>query len=168
MCLPFKDLEQRRLEKGELHGFEYEIVKNGSGYRCGYIKVLPGHPWFGKGYSCSSDDHYDEDYNVSPNHVCDIFDASVHGGITFADYGKSCPTHGEFDEWWVGFDCAHSGDRPDPSLADDERSRQHMIAENERWANISTPWPETIKDNDYVRSECESLALQAKEAFAHA
>ena len=27
MCLPFPDLDERRLEKGVLHGVEYEIVR---------------------------------------------------------------------------------------------------------------------------------------------
>jgi hypothetical protein len=49
---------------------------------CGYVNVLPGHPWYGK------------DYN-------DI-EANVHGGLTYS-------AKGEFG-WTVGFDCGHFGD----------------------------------------------------------
>jgi hypothetical protein len=49
---------------------------------CGYVSVLPGHPWYGK--------HYD-----------DIV-ADVHGGLTYS-------AKGEFG-WVVGFDCAHFSD----------------------------------------------------------
>jgi hypothetical protein len=73
------------------------IVRGPSGALCGYVGVPPGHPWHGK------------DYN-------DV-DVNVHGGLTFArgcdEGGKIChvPLEGESpDVWWLGFDCAHSGD----------------------------------------------------------
>ena len=101
MCLSVLSAKRdARLENGIIRSggceFEYEIVNNGIGYRCGYLRVLPGHPWFGK--------HYD------------AINADVHGGLTFAQHGTTCDSHPGEAEWWVGFDCAHGGDAQDPSL----------------------------------------------------
>jgi len=55
---------------------------------CGYVGVPKSHPCWGRKY----DDMYDS-----------IEDLSVHGGLTYSD--------GDDDGWWwLGFDCAHSGD----------------------------------------------------------
>ncbi len=137
MCLPFHDLAERRLEKGVLHGYEYEIVANHTGHRCGYVRVEPGHPWF------------EQNYNN--------LDVDVHGGITFAEHGQACPTHGEEAEWWVGFDCAHGGDAPDPSIMD----KADEDIGGRRLVDVMTFRGDTIKTTDYVRAECERLAEQA-------
>lgn len=76
------------------------IVRNHAGSLCGYVGVSESHPEFG-------------------HHYWDV-PADVHGGLTFSD---SCdggceeesichiPAEGEPDHvWWLGFDCAHSGD----------------------------------------------------------
>jgi|SRR5271166_1464521 len=154
MCLPMPHVDKMRQEKGTFHGFEYEIVANGHGYRCGYVKVIPGHPWFGK--------HYDE------------IECRVHGGLTFASAGKACPTHDEKAEWWIGFDCAHAGDTQDWSdaLWEDLKERDKVREIHESIARkypddseLRSYWTPTIKDNDYVRAECESLAAQAQAAM---
>jgi hypothetical protein len=66
-------------------GCDCTIIRNGLGSLCGYVRVPDGHPWHGK--------HYDD------------IDAKVHGGLTFS--GK---LRADMDGWWIGFDCAHSGD----------------------------------------------------------
>jgi hypothetical protein len=77
------------------------IVRGPSGALCGYVGVAEGHPYFQKEY--------------------DAVDVDVHGGLTFngfcapdADESKHIchvPSPGEPDHvWWLGFDCAHSGD----------------------------------------------------------
>lgn len=53
---------------------------------CGYVGLLPGHPW------------YDVDY--------DDLDVEVHGGLTFGGRLSDAPEAMR----WVGFDCAHAGD----------------------------------------------------------
>lgn len=84
------------LSRGEHAGFEWVVVHNGMGYRCGYVRVPVGHPWHGK-----SD--------------CDV-DCEVHGGLTFSEKDVDCDKGGPDDAWWHGFDCAHAWDLPDPSL----------------------------------------------------
>lgn len=151
MCLPLKHLEKNRLAKGEHLGFEWEIVHNGGGYRCGYIRVLPGHPWYGK----TDSDYYTEDYDRIPG------GPSCHGGVTFSDYGKPCSTHGEKDEWWIGFDCAHAGDGIDLTLPFDSDKVYRVYSDMER----PKSWEE-VRDTEYVKAECLSLCEQADAVMA--
>ncbi len=98
MCLPIAvDRPDCVLGKGEHLGHEWMVVHNGMGYRCGYVKVEPGHPWHGK------------DYNS-------LDDVEVHGGLTFADADKPCDKGGPDNGWWLGFDCCHYLDMPDTAL----------------------------------------------------
>jgi hypothetical protein len=73
--------------------------------------------------------------------------AHVHGGITYAGpcHGEIChvPAPGEPDDVvWIGFDCCH---------CDDQSPLDQRLGA-------------TYRDVDYVRAQCESLALQAAEA----
>ena len=124
-------------------GFDCLIVRGPSGSLCGYVGVPPSHPLHGKGY----DQCYGEDW-----------DLDVHGGLTFAD---SCAETEEEDKhichkdgicedvWWLGFDCAHSGDLS---------PKYH-----ERYSELA--WPgETYKDFAYVKHQTESLARQLEQA----
>ncbi len=119
------------LAKGEHSGHEWIVVHNGMGYRCGYVKVEPGHPWHGKGYSS--------------------IDAEVHGGLTFADADEPCDKGGPDNGWWLGFDCAHIDDAPDPELPATRRLPcfSHDAA---------------VRSQEYVESECRSLCEQAAAA----
>lgn len=73
-------------------------VRNQMGAWCGYVGVAEGHVLYGTSYS--------------------EVQASVHGGLTFADKCRPSgneaedichlPGPGEPDHvWWLGFDCAH-------------------------------------------------------------
>lgn len=130
---------ERTLGKGEAFGFEFEILRNDMGFRCGYVRVLRGHPWFEK-----------RDYPE--------LDVDAHGGITFADYGRDCKGHAGTDEWWIGFDTAHIGDAADPELLFPEYT----------WPRLNFPdvgqeegyvWTQTD-----VERECVSVCQQAKAA----
>lgn len=117
------------------------IVRGPHGSLCGYVGVPPEHPLHGKDWEAT--DHLD-----------------VHGGIT---YGHECAGDichvarpGEPEHvWWLGFDCAHSGDLS-PGLL--------MLLSEE----FRRQWPseryETYKGLGYVRQQTEALAEQlAKE-----
>ncbi len=118
------------LAKGNHLGFEYMVIHNDLGFRCGYVKVEKDHPWFGKDY--------------------DNIEASVHGGLTFAEYDVPCDKNGPDDGFWIGFDCAHSGDAQDLTLP-------HTFV---------MPGNGTVKSQEYVENECKRLCEQAKEAAA--
>jgi len=120
------------LAKGECLGFEWMVIHNGSGYRCGYVRVPLGHPWHGKDYH-------------------DLI-ADVHGDITFAEADVPCDAPGLDTDWWLGFDCAHAGDAPDPSLPVHEGSLSFA------------PWSrpgDVVRTQEYVEAECRSLCQQA-------
>jgi len=100
------------------------------GHLCGYIGVMPDHPWHGK--------DYDDD---------DLINLDTHGGLTYSSAGPwdldmivvDLP-----DMWWLGFDCAHSGD----AYPTQPRSGQ-------------ADYYKTIR---YVREELDKLQAQAEAA----
>lgn len=122
------------LAKGEAYGFQWEVTSNRMGYRCGYVRIPPGHPWHGKTY-----------WDIDPE---------VHGGLTFTEADTDCGKGGADNAWWVGFDCAHYMDAPDPSLPGSEIMLRH---------GLNFPGG-TIKTTEYVSAECRNLALQAQAA----
>jgi len=125
------------LSKGVHAGYEWEVTSNGIGYRCGYVRMPPGHPWYGKGY---------DDIDPYPD---------VHGGLTFAEPDFHCGKGGADDAWWLGFDCAHAGDAADSSLpTQDGRPLHPAIAALGREHGA-------IRTTAYVEAECRSLAEQA-------
>lgn len=127
------------LAKGEHLGFQWIVTHNNQGYRCGYVRVPAGHPWHGKHY-------HDDDFN-----------ASVHGGCTFAEADVDCKKGGEDNAWWFGFDCAHSCDAPDPALP--------VSPEWQAAINAIAGWRllgfGEVRSQEYVEAECRSLCEQA-------
>lgn len=136
MCLSIEvDKPECVLAKGEHLGHEWVVVHNLSGYRCGYVRVAKGHPWHGVDY-----------HKIA---------ADVHGGLTFAEPDKPCGKGEADDAYWVGFDCAHYNDLPDPELPEPPPER--------RWPS---PWEDTgtIRTQQFVEAECRLLCEQAAAA----
>lgn len=89
----------------EKTGLDCLIVRGPSGALCGYVGVPEDHQFYGVDY----------------DRVYDTKDIDVHGGLTFSD---SCQESKDESKhichskngcanekvWWLGFDCAHSGD----------------------------------------------------------
>ena len=133
MCNPITtEYPDHLLDKGVHEGYEWEVTANGSGYRCGYVRVPAGHPWHGKDY--------------------DNIDADVHGGLTFAHPDADCGKDGEDSAWWVGFDCAHAFDAPDPDLPGYDTAMARLLIQDKYGS---------IKTTSYVAAECRQLAEQA-------
>lgn len=124
------------LAKGEHAGYEWEVTDNGVGYRCGYVRLPKGHPWHGKDYSDEA-----------------LYEVDVHGGLTFAAPDTHCGKGGEDDAWWLGFDCAHAGYAPDPSLPGPGGRRE--------MASVLRSFAGTVKTTEHVAAECQRLAEQA-------
>jgi hypothetical protein len=134
MCLSLKIKRPADvLSEGQHLGFQWVVIHNGMGYRCGYLRIPTGHPWHGTGTDCSDD-------------TCS---ADVHGGITFAEADVPCDAPGVDDAWWLGFDCAHAGDQPDFDLPGTHDSYEHLF----RYGVVRT--------QEYVEAECRKLAEQA-------
>lgn len=105
------------------------------GHWCGYVGVAEGHPYYQRAY----------DYEMA---------VSVHGGLTFSSMCQPgedeslgvchTPSPGEPEHiWWLGFDCAHSGDfQPRCRYYDDHHEVYRTLA--------------------YVKKECTLLAAQLR------
>lgn len=135
MCLSIKiKRPDDVLAEGKHAGLEWVVTHNGIGYRCGYVRLPAGHPWHGQ-------------YEDIP--------AAVHGGITFADSNVPCSAPGPDDAWWIGFDCSHGGDAPDPSLPSPDLFNREMelLYPGLRGQHVWT--------QEEVEAQCRSLAEQA-------
>lgn len=87
MCLPVQPYKIER--EWEYAGLKCAVVvARENQHRCGYVRLPPTHPMYEK--------HYDD------------IPAEVHGGLTFCDIESCVEKDGK--GWWIGFDCAHSGD----------------------------------------------------------
>jgi hypothetical protein len=70
-------------------GLHCVVILHGEpGHHCGYVRVPPGHPLYGK-------DRYSPEVRAVP----------VHGGVTYSQDNLGVP--GEENEWWFGFDTIH-------------------------------------------------------------
>lgn len=140
MCLPvlIKNPD-RLLEKDVYKGIEYNIIHTNMGFRCGYIKLLPDHPWYGKDY-------------------VDLQWLEVHGGLTFSEFDSSCEEETQPVGWWLGFDCAHFCDARDMTLPGSHHnpSFQSTLRVLEKLGGV-------VRDTDYVREQCFGLIDQAIE-----
>ena len=142
-------IDQRRaaLESGNHRGITYGISHNGMGYRCGYIFLEKGHPWYGKN---ANELQHDGDvcFNCGSHLPIGPLVNTCHGGITWCK---------EEDEHYViGFDCAHAGDAADPALYPDARPP------------LAVPWEpegyEVIRSTEYVREICLKMCDLAADA----
>ena len=129
----------------EYKGFDCAIVGQPHGCRCGYVRIPAGHLLFALGKL------------RKPYLQSTVLDhLSVHGGITYASASKKYPVPSENEEWWIGFDCAHAFDNPDPQLLEEL---------NEKAINTSVFHDSegSIKDVAFVEAELKQLVDQLEE-----
>lgn len=106
------------------HGFPCVVLRTHSGHLCGYVGVPADNP-YAQGH-------------LNPETL------KVHGGVTWSKLYDSKPGPQANDLFWIGFDCAHSGDFS-PEL--DKR----------------VPLGGTYRNIGYVTAECCALARQIAE-----
>mgnify|MGYP000860826612 CR=1 FL=1 len=146
--------------KNKYKDYTYLVLALEMGHRCGYVKI----PSKSKLYKVE----YYENLGLSrrimnnkkigkrgiiPVFCWDgktitpeiLFD--VHGGLTFS--GKLRDMNG----WWLGFDCAHSGDGKDKSIMDSK----NLEIEEKYGFNFGD---EVIRTKEYVEQECKNLIDQ--------
>lgn len=109
-------------------GYHWRIFSNALGFRCGYVEIPREHPWHGRHYT--------------------RIDADVHGDLTFASFTHPDPITIRPGSWWVGFDCGHVGDAPDPVLP--------------CYSKIPSLPGAVIRDQAYVEAECRKLCKCAR------
>ena len=89
-------LEEPDEVRGSHAGLEWLVRRAGGGHLCGYVRVPGEHPLYGAPlYAAQDDDDYAKYW---------FGKVEVHGCPTYAGFRH------EDGGFWVGFDCAHSGD----------------------------------------------------------
>jgi hypothetical protein len=126
--------EVNRLE-WEAYGLPCLITRNTLlGHLCGYVAVPPAHPLHG----------------LDCDEACQRAGLVVHGGLNYAQRcdGRVCHVAkpGEPDDvWWFGFHCATGFDLLPYLCPRISRGAREMMR---------------YRDMNFVRVECEALALQ--------
>lgn len=167
-------------------GLPCMLHRNRMGAWCGYVAVPPGHIYHGKNYSDRvkiPPAWLERPMDLDKACVISVFLESigeaaadgcasmscvlqVHGGVTYTDacQGELChvPKPGEPDNvWWIGFDCAHSGDQVPGLLAIEKRhgwdAPDHPLALRTYRSH------DVYRDLDYVTEETQRLAEQLRE-----
>lgn len=103
---PWRDEPDKVQWVDEATGLDCLINRGPLGALCGYVGLPPDHPCHGADY---------DEVKAQGGYV------DVHGGLTYADRCQESdnetvgvchvPLPGRpADVWWLGFDCAHSGD----------------------------------------------------------
>jgi hypothetical protein len=144
MCLP---LTPYKIEREWKHaGLSCAVVQGReAASRCGYVRVPPGHPAFGKEY--------------------DAIEVDVHGGLTFSEI-EPCKEHEDGQGYWFGFDCAHFQDAQyDPNAKEDdpalsEETRYLLWTHREIEAKYRSVRGEHFWSQPEVERETEKLAEQ--------
>ena len=144
---------------GTYRGYEYLIILNSNGHRCGYVAIPPEHK-----YSQTPEERRTmpdgTGYNQYDYHSLDI---ECHGGLTFMS-----PWHhlkGLLDtpcnDMWIGFDCGHYDDLCD-TKAFVKYFGEDQYIEKQGFFNVMNLYSEgkTVKNFDYVESECLSIIEQ--------
>lgn len=118
------------------------LVRGPVGNWCGYVGVTNSHPAYRIGY--------------------DDVVVEVHGGLTYSEAcnGAIChvPRPDESDDvWWLGFDCAHSGDYS-PTMGS---YRTQTPPYDHARALLADSWRvDQYRTLEYTRAQTERLAEQ--------
>lgn len=160
-------------------GYRCVTTFTDSGWRCGYVGVLEGHPLYRKHAAdkinvTMKELEEDKEMNQIGNRgvwtlMCHMPDTEednvniglyflVHGGITYADGGKNSHHPIDSDLWWLGFDCGHYGDCPDYDMLEelfgDDENVQHRLEERSIYEGYE------VRTLEYVQQECKNLVDQ--------
>ena len=87
-------------------GLNARVIFVKDSHRCGYVGVKKDHWMYGVGYN-------------------NLYRLEVHGGLTFSSEMK------DSEDWWIGFDCAHSGDKTMFNQSGEERTTEFCVDECE-------------------------------------
>src|SRR5581483_4397121 len=91
-------------------------------------------------------------------------EADVHGGLTFGHPDVPCDKGQPDDGYWIGFDCAHAGDAPDPSLPLSPEHERAMATIANSPLGATARFRDVVRTQEYVEAECRKLCEQAQAA----
>lgn len=149
---------------GKYKDYEYLIVLNKIGHRCGYVAIPPEHKYseipMQERALLSSDRKFPHWDYVS-------LDIQCHGGLTFMspDHGLKKLLPVACTDMWIGFDCGHCYD-----MCDVEAYRKYFGAEQAEaklsfFAAMNHGFDgQHVKNYDYVEQECWDIIEQLIQA----
>ena len=147
---------------GKYKDYEYLIVLNHQGHRCGYIAIKPEHP-------ANNIKPVFDPFLQKERFNYDALDIDCHGGLTFggSNHGLKDLLSTSCTDNWIGFDCGHIGDLCDVEaftkyFGEEERKKKQYFfdAMNYDFGIRS------IKNFVYVETECKCIIDQLIEQAA--
>lgn len=124
-------------------GYKCCVLFQDLGFRCGYVLVPRWHPL------------YEVEYKD-----CTI---NCHGGITYSDHkllGEQSPS------WWIGFDCAHAGDKIDYECLTKYYGKveEDSYFNTMRWlTGVDSEEFSSVKNLNFCKQECMHIVDQLVE-----
>lgn len=122
--------------------FQCCVIFQSFGFRCGYVLVPQWHSYF------------EQDYDDIPI-IC-------HGGLTYSSHeflGQKYPG------WWIGFDCAHTGDLTDKEslMRYFGNNKQDSFFNMLNFLTGNDTSFGTVKTLDFCIQECKNIVDQLVE-----
>ena len=146
---PWNEEPEDRVEWIAANDVPCLAVRGDLGSWCGYVGLLPGHPWRDKAeVKFLSTSNPQQEFQVGYDNI----PAECHGWLTYG-VQKNCPIVGQAafpHALWIGFDCGHYRDEV-PGMLQFAGGRDYDA------------WYWTLKQ---VKEEVEGLALQVAAASA--
>lgn len=162
----------------EYKGYRCVTTFSDLGHRCGYVGLPEDHPLYKVDYSDKINVTFDSIEGTpigkrspialflctgieSKDRITPELFFNVHGGLTYSGGGKGSDYPVSSDLWWLGFDCAHAGDRQDYKKMVEyfglNARPKHFLEVD---AMFSPHDGDVIRSVEYVQSECRSLVDQ--------
>lgn len=157
-------------------GYRCVVIFGKMGHRCGYVGLETNNPFYNIDYDEKvSWLKLKENEQLGKRSVFALFADlgdletgvssglyfDVHGGITFSDNIEGYPVEHE-NLWWLGFDCAHAGDKKDyDALLKYKLQDEKYILEEMSWRLDYGK----IRTQGYVEQECRNLVNQLEYAI---
>lgn len=148
---------------GDYKDYEYIIVLNTRGFRCGYIALPVNHPYTSTPKRMDVMGHLDYEYYA--------LEIDVHGGLTFmsAAHGLKDILKTPCSDIWIGFDCGHYLDKLDSKMfikyfGEEEYKKNVSFFSAMNHADIGIN--QTLKDYEYVEDQCKHVIDQLNEKFS--
>lgn len=144
---------------GTYKNYEYLIVFNNNGHRCGYVAIPSGHK-----YDATPLTEYEFLGKKKSHYNYDSLPIDCHGGLTFMERNHNLKNFLKIpcNDFWIGFDCGHCYDARDIEslkkyFGDDYANRMLSFLH-------AMSMDGSVKDYDYVENVCKHIIDQLIEA----
>jgi hypothetical protein len=147
---------------GTYRDYEYLIILNTLGHRCGYVALPPEHKY---SKTPSEERKSRVSDKIYKHWDYDSLDIECHGGLTFMSPKNALKNLLDIpcDDIWIGFDCGHFNDKCDTEafrkyFGEEEFNKKESFFKCMNHADIDIG--RTVKKYEYVEMECQSIIDQ--------